>query len=130
MSTVVDLVMDDKVWGKTSCVYRNPTTEFHYIIAKQGGYCSRHKHRHKWNRFLVISGKLLVHYYKPGEDKPVFTYTLPPGSVLDVPPGIEHRFEAGENSQAIEVYWTNEIDPSDIERHDSGGVIDDTSSSR
>ena len=49
-----------KFWGKTSCYYVSDTSEVHYIEANKDGYCSRHHHEKKWNRFVVLQGKLKV----------------------------------------------------------------------
>ena len=47
---------------------------------------------------------------------------LTDGMFSDVPPGVEHRFEALKNTKALEVYWTNDLDPGDIVRKDTGGM--------
>ena len=50
-----------KVWGETELVLQTPFVEFHRIWVHQGGFCSLHKHEHKWNMFYVTSGELAVH---------------------------------------------------------------------
>ena len=40
-----------------------------------------------------------------------------------IPPGLWHKFEAIEDTLAIEIYWT-EMDPQDIERDGCGGMND------
>ena len=44
------------------------------------------------------------------------------GMFSDVPPVVDHRFVALENTKALEVYWIDGLDPSDIVRKDSGGL--------
>ena len=108
-----------KFWGTTRCYFENSTSEVHYIEANEGGYCSRHLHEGKWNRFIVMEGKLKITIYKDsGEDETILTE----GMFSDVPPGIEHRFEALENTKALEVYWIDGLDPADIVRRDTGGM--------
>ena len=107
-----------KFWGKTSCFYVSETSEVHYIDAAKGGYCSRHHHEKKWNRFVVLEGKLKVILYKnDGEDETILT----DGMFSDVPPMIDHRFEMLEDTKALEVYWVDSLDPTDIVRKDTGG---------
>ena len=107
-----------KFWGKTSCFYVSETSEVHYIEAVKGGYCSRHHHEKKWNRFVVLEGKLKVILYKnDGEDETILT----DGMFSDEPPMIDHRFEVLENTKALEVYWVDSLDPTDIVRKDTGG---------
>ena len=53
-----------KVWGETELVLQTPFIEFHRIWVHQGGFCSLHKHEHKWNMFYVTSGELAVHTHK------------------------------------------------------------------
>ena len=107
-----------KFWGSTRCFFENSTSEVHYIEANKGGYCSRHYHQDKWNRFIVLEGKLKITIYKESDED---VTVLTDGMFSDVPPGVEHRFEALENSKALEVYWVNDLDPKDIVRKDTGG---------
>jgi mannose-6-phosphate isomerase-like protein (cupin superfamily) len=95
------------------CFFENSTSEVHYIEAKKDGYCSRHHHKNKWNRFIVLEGSLKVIIYKQdSEDETVLTS----GMFSDVPPGIDHRFEALEDTKALEVYWIDGLDSKDIVR--------------
>lgn len=110
--------MSGKKWGHTKCVYEGSYSEVHVIRANKGGYCSKHLHKQKWNRFVVLGGKLKIILYKDkGEDVTILTE----GMFSDVPPGIEHRFEALEDTLCLEIYWIDGLDPNDIERVDSGG---------
>ena len=40
----------------------------------------------------------------------------------DVPPAVDHRFEAMEDTRALEIYWIDGLDPNDIVRRDIGGL--------
>jgi len=109
-----------KVWGTTQLSFRLNGIEAHLISVKQGGYCSLHYHHTKWNRFLVVSGQLRVTVRS--EDMEDIT-VLNPGDITDIPPLVNHWFEALEDCQAVEFYWC-ELDPNDIERNDDqlGGL--------
>ncbi len=108
-----------KVWGDTTELWRGPTSEAHFIHARAGGYCSRHTHAHKWNRFCVLSGSLLVEQWRDGGM--IDRTTLGPGDAADVPPGVLHRFTAPVNTDAVEVYWCG-LEGDDIQRQDQGGI--------
>ena len=108
-----------KFWGTSRCFFENEAAEVHYIEAKEGGFCSRHHHRNKWNRFIVLEGTLKVIIYKQdSEDETILTE----GMFSDVPPEVDHRFEAVEDTKALEIYWTDGLDPNDIVRKDVGGL--------
>jgi mannose-6-phosphate isomerase-like protein (cupin superfamily) len=111
--------VDGKNWGTTCCIFTSNDCECWSLNIKRGGYCSRHRHKNKWNRFLVVSGKLLVKIFRPDgiSDDTILT----DGMCTDVCPGIEHMFEAFEDTKCIEIYWVS-IDPDDIERSTVGGI--------
>ncbi len=102
-----------KKWGSTQLLFAYNSVECHRIKVKKGGYCSTHSHEHKWNRFVVISGSLIIRSFINSDDPDVTI--LQPGQVTDVPPGIPHRFEANENCEALEFYWVV-LEPLDIDR--------------
>ena len=108
-----------KFWGSTRCFFVNESSEVHYIDANEGGYCSRHCHEQKWNRCIVLGGKLKVIIYREdGQDETILTE----GMFSDVPPGIDHKFEAIEDTQALEIYWIDGPNTTDIVRKDMGGM--------
>jgi len=106
-----------KLWGQTQSVFAWNGVSAHSIRVKAGGYCSKHSHQHRWNRFLVLRGRLLVRIWKDGSpDETVVSE----GGVSDVPPGVRHQFEALEDVEAVEFYWTV-CDDGDIDRHGTVG---------
>ncbi len=109
-----------KEWGDTQLLFAFNGTESHLIRVVKGGFSSKHKHQHKWNRFILISGRLLVIMVHENETKD--RTELQPGQVTDVPPGVVHGFEAMEDSVAVEIYWVG-LDASDIDRGNSHGGI-------
>ncbi len=110
-----------KIWGATENVFTNHNFEFHRIKVNKGGFCSKHKHVHKYNGFFVEKGKLIVSVWKSGYDL-VDKTEINSGQFHIVPPGEYHQFEAPEDTIAFELYWAG-FDPNDIERENHGGVL-------
>jgi len=107
-----------KVWGQTECIEANSSCEFHRIDIKKGGTCSKHKHKHKYNGFYVVTGKLLVRVWKNSYDL-VDETVVGPGDYCVVAPGEYHQFEALEDTLAFELYWA-QLFHDDIERESVG----------
>ena len=109
-----------KVWGTTQLMFAWNSVEFHRILVKRGGYSSCHLHKHKWNRFVLLSGLLIIRMYRGAEV--VDETILRPGQITDIPPGVLHEFEALEDCEALEVYWVV-LDAQDIDRGNSQGGL-------
>ena len=108
-----------KVWGSTECIEINPFTELHRIVVRAGGYCSKHKHNHKWNGFYVESGALEVRIWQDSYDL-VDNTVLRSGDYTKVTPGLYHQFVALEPTVAFEIYWAQKPEV-DIIRETVGG---------
>jgi mannose-6-phosphate isomerase-like protein (cupin superfamily) len=81
-------------------------------------------HRFRRNDFFVISGHLRIEVEKL-DYKLVDVTDLGPGDYTSVPPGEYHRFVSGEELvEALEVYYPEPLDESDIVRKDHGGVVE------
>lgn len=108
-----------KVWGYTSLLVNKNNVEVHLVFIQKGGYCSKHCHKHKYNQFIVTSGRLKVTQWKG--------YGLADETILEsgmectVSPNEFHQFEALEDTHALEVYWVD-LDQDDIIREGCGGV--------
>jgi mannose-6-phosphate isomerase-like protein (cupin superfamily) len=87
-----------KIWGTTKCLFTDSISEVHYLEIVQGGFCSKHKHVKKWNRFVVLSGTLQIIIYKDNNED---VTTLTKGMITDVQPEIYHRFKALEPTTLI-----------------------------
>ena len=111
-----------KVWGHTQLVFAHNSTETHTIGGIAGHKCSRHSHKHKWNRFVVLHGKMIVRQYH--DNGFVDETSLTKHQTTDVPPGVQHEFEVLEDCMAIEIYWVT-LDAQDIERFSTGGKVDE-----
>jgi mannose-6-phosphate isomerase-like protein (cupin superfamily) len=107
-----------KIWGKTEALFNQNNVELHRIEVERGGYCSKHKHEHKWNMFFVESGELEVIVWTGGG---VHDSTLLiQGDNTAVPPGVFHQFRAITDVVAYEIYWTD-LSADDIVRETVGG---------
>lgn len=112
-----------KVWGQTRLAFAYNGVEAHVISVKKGSFCSLHSHVHKWNRFVVLSGRLAVRVYQFEVDNADETI-VGPGQITDVPPAVKHEFEALEDTAAVEFYWVT-LDPNDIDRGGTQGGMRD-----
>ncbi len=114
-----------KVWGETRTLYADSNVEVHYIKVKEGGYCSRHYHKTKYNCFIVLSGELKVTVWKKYGNEMLEDVTrLTTNMESTVEPGDEHMFEALDDTEALEIYYT-ELHGDDIVRRNHGGLLDD-----
>lgn len=111
-----------KHWGETTEFFRNSLVSAHHLSIKAGGYCSKHRHTHKYNLFYVMSGSLLIEIWRDnaGLGQPDRTLVTE-GQATAVAPGFYHRFQAVKKAEVIEVYQVLLNEP-DIERLDQGGV--------
>lgn len=116
---------EQKVWGAANHVFSSPNCAVSILEVKKGAYCSRHKHLHRVNRFIVVAGSIDVVEYTEDGNKETKRTTLNTGSVSDVNAGVIHRFEVNESGIVVEVYWPatkySEVMLTDIVRLDTGG---------
>lgn len=108
-----------KIWGNTAELFNKNNVEIHRIETNKGGFCSKHKHEHKYNAFFVERGKLLVTVWK--NDYNLIDQTIIGDQQMTiVKPGEFHKFESLEDTIAYEIYWV-ELSSSDIVRENCGG---------
>lgn len=107
-----------KVWGTTELIEANGALEFHRIEMEEGGVCSKHLHRYKWNGFYVESGKMLIRTWQRDYNL-VDVTILNKGEYHKVKPGLYHQFECLESGVAYELYWA-EFNHHDIVRESVG----------
>ncbi len=111
-----------KIWGSTSCIFNKNNVEIHRIAVHKNGYCSKHKHVHKFNCFFVESGELKVTIYREDAGQLIEDVTLlKSGESTYVEPGLYHMFLAMSDTVAYEIYWVKISD--DIVRDTVGGVL-------
>lgn len=111
-----------KVWGQTQSLFLKNNVEIHRIEVKQGGYCSKHKHEHKYNAFFVERGQLKITIWKNDYDL-IDETIISDKQMSTVKPQEYHMFEAIEDTIAYEIYWC-EISDDDIIRQNCGGIPD------
>lgn len=107
-----------KVWGLTTEIYRSFNFSAHHLSINQYGYCSKHRHQHKYNLFYVLKGRLKITIWRDGH--PDITVLIP-GQTSAISPGFFHQFEGLENTECIEIYYVFLEEP-DIERESQGGI--------
>lgn len=112
--------INGKVWGSTQCLFFKNNVEIHRITTNKNGYCSKHKHDHKFNAFYVEKGKIKVKVWKKTYDL-VDETIIETGQLTTVSPGEYHLFESLEDSVVYEIYWV-ELSQSDIQRENVGGM--------
>jgi len=111
-----------KVWGDTQLLFAHHGVECHWIAFRAGYRSSKHRHEHKWNRFVVLQGRLRVVIFREYHNRD--ETNIYSGQATDVPPGVWHQFEAVEDGVALEIYWTT-LEAGDIERANTGGKMED-----
>jgi quercetin dioxygenase-like cupin family protein len=116
---------ETKIWGSAKHVFSDPHAAVSILETIKGGYCSRHFHSQRVNRFVVQSGVIeVVEYNQTGELETNRT-KLESGDVHDVEAGVVHRFEVIEPGMVVEVYYpqrpTDRVNHDDIVRLDIGG---------
>ena len=112
-----------KIWGNTRDIFSNSNFEIHRIEINKGGYCSKHKHTHKFNAFYIEKGKLKISIYQTDYDLVDDTIAIT-GDLSIAEPRLYHKFEALEDTICYEIYWT-ELDTNDIERESVGGKVNE-----
>jgi len=108
-----------KNWGYTTEFFRNAMVSAHHLEIKEGGYCSEHRHEHKYNLFYVITGMLELTIWR--DDKAKDETVIEAGQTTAISPGFYHKFKALTKVECIEMYQVLLIEP-DIERRTIGGV--------
>lgn len=116
--------MESKCWGTTREVFYSRQCSVHWLAVEAGWRCSRHIHAERANRFVVLSGVIVVRRWDASGETAV---TLRSGDVYDVPSGVLHRFEVVDSGTVIEIYWPDvrggAVRRDDIVREDQGGPL-------
>lgn len=118
---IIKIRQEEKLWGMNYIMHIDNVFQACHITIKKGGFCSNHRHTHKWNQFYIISGKLAVELFKEGDKTPYSILYLGPNDSIKVMPGVNHKFHAMEDTEAIEIYSVN-VSEEDILREDTGGM--------
>jgi mannose-6-phosphate isomerase-like protein (cupin superfamily) len=107
-----------KIWGERRRILLTDKAEIDLLYLKKDSFCSTHKHKHKINKFVLISGKVRI-------ETEFGQQILKKDDSFTVKPPLIHRFFALEDSIMIELAYTTgrKIDPYDIWRYSQGGRI-------
>lgn len=108
-----------KVWGLTAEIFSNHNFEVHRIEVNKDGFCSKHKHIHKFNAFYMEKGTLEITIYKNDYDL-IDKTIINTGQITIAKPGEFHEFKALTDCICYEIYWV-ELNHTDIERETVGG---------
>jgi len=108
----------NKIWGERRRMHLDDKTETDLLYVKKDTFCSTHTHKFKYNKFVVIKGKIRI------ETEFGFVM-LEPNCIWTIYPQLQHRFYALEDSTMIEFGFVKKgkIDPDDINRKSQGGRI-------
>ena len=104
-----------KCWGLRNRILKNDLVEIDHLFIKKDHCCSIHFHKHKSNKFYIISGKCKIKT-ELGE------IILKDNECFDIHPPIVHQFIALEDTVMIECAYLK-IDKNDIIRTKQGGKI-------
>lgn len=137
LNTLGDLIRsqppawEQKCWGEVQHVFNSPDVAVSVLKVKAGFRCSKHLHRTRVNRFVVVSGCIKVwswaseaefHEYP---DNPTWVDDLHLGGVqtTTVSAEVPHMFVVRESGLVVEIYTPDggPVDIDDIVRFDEGG---------
>jgi len=105
-----------KIWGVKYSLLKTEQTEIDLLYLEEDSCCSIHSHKHKINRFVLLSGHVQI-------KSDLGDYDLEINEPFDVSEGVVHQFVIFEPSIMIELAYVEEgyIDPQDIVRKVQGG---------
>ncbi len=116
----------DKVWGRTRELVDSQFYSNHELEIVAGGYCSLHFHRHRANRFIIVSGLVeIVEFFGPF----IVRTELGPENTYDVASLVPHMFIVHKSGAMFEEYFSDRGGPvrrDDIVRLIEGGKLDVT----
>ena len=124
MSDIKTYGRQGKVWGWTQYVFEIPgVVSLWNLYIKPMSECSRHRHDHKHNMFVLQRGELEISVVKNSYDL-VDVTVLRDGDFMTVPFAEKHSFHnrTSEPVYAMELYWA-ELSNDDIIRDSVGGII-------
>ena len=109
-----------KIWGDRKRIHLDDKNEIDLLYLKKNTFCRKHNHIYKNNKFILISGNVVI---ETEFDKA----NLGSGDEWLVLAPDKHRFVVLEDSVMIEMAYVfdGKIDPEDINRESLGGKIID-----
>lgn len=116
--------LEEKKWGWKYNLVSSYFFGLDLCYAIKGGYCSRHYHELKANRFLVISGSLEIKFFSDRSKTwtNVVLSSKEDSRIRDIYPGVLHQFAAITDCVFLE-YENGKCDKDDIFRESEGGIL-------
>jgi len=105
-----------KIWGERWLIRKDSIHAVSYLEIKPNHRCSWHVHRQKYNKFVVLSGRLVI---KTEEG----TIELARGESVVVSPGVKHEFRTSVFAAQVVEEMFVAYSENDIIRDNSGGPI-------
>lgn len=113
----------EKIWGTTESLIATSLFEMHRLTIEPSFRCSLHLHRHKWNAFYVVSGRLFIDTIDGDIGSLVISTKLEPGDHTTISPGLHHQFRTEDlPCIALEMYYCEPLSE-DIVRRNVGGPV-------
>ncbi len=108
----------NKIWGERRRIHLDDKNEIDLLYLKKDTFCSTHTHINKINKFVLISGSVVI-------VTEFGSVVLEKNDIWFVYPPMKHRFRALEDSIMVEFAFVKkgEINPNDINRESPGGRI-------
>lgn len=105
-----------KIWGKRKRILLTNKCEIDLLHVHANAFCSRHSHRNKINKFVVVSGVVAI-------ESEFGTIILHSEEEFEIRPSLIHRFKALVDSDMVELAYVEKgtINPDDIKRISQGG---------
>lgn len=104
----------EKAWGRVRTLCSTADCLVDYLEVIPGGFSSQHRHIEQSNRFLLVSGSVVIHNLTTGK-----AFDLVEGETVSIPPRHWHRFFSPSGCKLVETYFQAERPRSvedDIER--------------
>ena len=111
-------------WGVRTRTFATESCLVTILRLKANKRCSWHKHKHTYNQFFVIEGRLGIKT-DIGPDKQRQTTIIGAGQSFVVAPGVMHEFQTYKQPALVEEVAYVKYDESDIHRMQLGGNIKD-----
>lgn len=118
-----------KPWGESETLLEAGDFRLTRIMVRRGGYCSRHRHEHQHNTFVIVSGKLRVCLLVSLASGATAEYRLLEDGLqrsVTILAGQVHWFVAETDAIALEIYTRDGLVipcEQDIVRFTDGGLL-------
>ena len=109
-------------WGRRIITRKDKYAVTTILYLDPNKRCSWHSHKHQFNQFFVIDGKLEIKTDIGPDNQRNYT-TITSGQSFTVPPGVVHEFRTKDKFTIVEEIAYVQIDSNDIDRKLLGGDL-------